>query len=64
MNDVLQNILDTSEPRPEQNRRPGRRKHTKDPALDILVFLSQIFWHSETFPKMFRLQQKVPFHFF
>ena len=37
------NILETSVPRPKQNRRPQPRKHTKDPPLAILVFST--FWH-------------------
>ena len=36
----VQNILETSEPRPTQNRRPEPRKHTQDPHFDYIgVFI-------------------------
>ena len=58
----IQNMPETSEPRPKQNRRPEPQKHTKDPHLAILVFwiffrhcetlhqrvLSSIYWYFET----------------
>ena len=46
----VQNILDTSEPRPKQNRRPERQKHTKDSTFGYLsVFLLNFVEHYETF---------------
>ena len=43
---IIQNKLDTSEPRPKQNQRLEPRKNTKHPPLDILdisVFNLNIF---------------------
>ena len=54
----VQNILETSEPRPKQNRRPEPRKHIEDPYLSILVFLTRVFlalWNF--FLKIFWLNQ-------
>ena len=54
----FQNILDTSEPRPKQSWRPEPRKHTKDPPLAILVFLT-VFSTMRLFFEIFWLHQKV-----
>ena len=61
----VQNILKTSEPRLNQNRRQKPLKHTKDPPLAILVLLTSIFFDTTRhFSKKFWLHQKVPLHFF
>ena len=38
-------MLDTSEPRPKQDRSQELRKHSKDPPLAIFVFLTDMFRH-------------------
>ena len=41
----VRNILETSEPRPTQNRRPEPPKHTKDPNFGVFnrLFLGKFF---------------------
>ena len=59
----VQNILETSEPRPKQNRRPEPLKQTKDPPLAILI-LTWIFFGTETFFENFLTAPKGPLQLF
>ena len=47
----VQNILETSEHRPKENRRPEPRKHTKDPHFG--VFNVDFFRHYEAVQNRF-----------
>ena len=55
-------LLETSEPRPKQNRHPEPREHTKDPPLAILVFFNFRQW--DFFRKFFDYIKGSPSYIF
>ena len=60
----VQNILETSEPRQKQKRRPEPWKHTKDPFGYLGVFNLDLFGTVRLFFENFRLFEILIFRFF
>ena len=53
----MSKTLDTSEPRPKQNRRPEPRKHTKDPRFGYFGVVN-FFRHYESFSEKILIAPK------